>query len=106
VSTVEGLTSDELRDLQEHVALVEALVAEPGWAVLWDQVSALTHARQVRILGGYCADREEYVKEIAFLQGIDSVRKLPGQMGEELAKTLAAVEEAQAEAEEELWQEE
>jgi hypothetical protein len=104
-SVAEDLTGDELRQLQERVGLVEALVEEPGWAVLWDRALASMRARQARILGGYCADHEEYAKEIAFLQGIDSVRKLPEQMREELAQTLAEVEQAQADTEEELWQE-
>jgi hypothetical protein len=99
------VSADEIRDLQERVALVDTLVEEPGWGVLWDRAFASMQRRHARILGGYCDDHEEYVKEVAWLEGVDYVRKLPGQMKEELAKVLAAQQESQMEDEEELWQE-
>ena len=98
------MSSDDLREMQEHVGLVEALVEEAGWSVLWGRAEDQAEKRRARIIGGYCVDREQYIAEISFLQGIDYVRKLPGQMKEELAQKLAEVEEAQAEEEEE-WQE-
>ena len=43
---------DELRVLQERVALVDALAAEPGWSVLWDRMIATIRARQLRVVQG------------------------------------------------------
>jgi hypothetical protein len=93
---------EELRGLQERVALVDAIVEEPGWAVLWDRMVATIRVKQLRIVQGKCTDHENYLKECAFLDGVEYVRKLPERMKielEEYTVQLRAATEGEPEEE-------
>jgi hypothetical protein len=91
------MTPEELRDLQERVALVTDMVGDPGWVMLVDRARHTMGTRQVRIVQGKCQDHEEYARECAFVDGMRYVLELPERLELELAQALALIEEEREE---------
>jgi hypothetical protein len=78
------MSADELRALQERAAQVEDMVSSYGWPLLVDRAAQTIHQRQTRIVQGKCTDHEDYVRETAFLEGVDFVLRLPERIQLEL----------------------
>lgn len=78
------MSGDELRELQERVARVDSMTADSGWPILLDRARLTILAKQTRIVQGKCSDHEDYVKECAFLEGIEFMIKLPERIAMEL----------------------
>jgi len=94
------VTDDELRDLQERVALIEEMAAQHGWTLLVDRAHATLAAYQQRLLGGAIKDYSDYEKTVAFIDGAFFVLHLPSTVRSELDDEMTYREEI-AEAEEE-----
>jgi hypothetical protein len=82
------MATDELRDLQERVALVDELSQSQGWDMLWDRALVTVRAKQLRLVQGKAGSYEDYLRETSFLEGMDFVRKLPERLRLELERVL------------------
>jgi len=96
------MNDEELRDLQERVALIGEMAAHPGWAMLTDRAHHTIALRQQRLLNGKLEDFAEYQKEVAYMDGMFFVLRLPDQVKGELDDEMgyrAELEEAEEESE-------
>lgn len=82
------MTEEELRDLQERVALVKELTSHPGWELLLDASRHALLKVQVRVIQGKCETYEEYVKECSFGDGVEYMMGLPARLESQLATAL------------------
>lgn len=82
------MLDEDLRDLQERVALIKEMTAHPGWALLCDRARHTLLIKQTFIIQGKCKDHEAYVKDVAFTDGIEFLMKLPERLDLELEMAL------------------
>lgn len=82
------MDEQELRDLQERVALVKEMAAHPGWRMLQDRALHTLLIKQTYIIQGKCKSYEEYLKEVAFTDGVEYLMKLPDRLDLELEMAL------------------
>lgn len=93
------MSADELRLLQERAAMVEEMTASHGWPLLLDRARVTIVAKQTRIVQGKCADHEDYVRETAFLDGVEWMISLPQRIQMELELHLGSLAEDEDEEE-------
>jgi len=88
------MNDDELRDLQERVAVVTDMTESVGWAMLVDAATAAIASKQLNILRGNCSSYEEYKSECSFSHGMDYLLKLPTRLQETLKRELELRQES------------
>jgi hypothetical protein len=91
---------DELRDLQERVALIEEMSSHPGWTMLTDRAHATLRSTQQSIINGRL-DLDTYRNRCGFIEGAFFILNLPGAVRSELDEEMFSrgeQEDADAEA--------
>lgn len=80
---------DAERHLLERAAQIQELTRHPGWAYLCDYVTALTTAKQNRILKGGCRDIEEYRQFTGEVTGMLAVLDAPNKLQQQIDNRTA-----------------
>ena len=87
------MNDDELRNLQERVQIISDLASSVGWAYAMDRVVSQVAIYQNRLILGKAKDYEEYIKWVAYTDGLSFVLDLPKKVQEELERELARRDE-------------
>jgi len=85
------MAADELRALQERVAQVDQIADMPGWEMLIDRARQTIFAKRQRIVQGKCVDHTDYMRECAYLDGINFVLTLPRRIQLELDRYIEGI---------------
>lgn len=90
------MTEEELGDLRERTALIEDMASRPGWEMLRDRALVALYQRQQRLISGRIGSYEDYLKEVAWMDGVSFVLGLPEQARGELDLELMNRHEAES----------
>ena len=90
--------SDELRDLVERNADVQAMTQTPGWPLLEDYIRAQLGAKQNYLLVGNAESMEEYNKITGWLAGVQAVLNAPSALNAQTERQKEEERNAREEA--------
>ena len=98
------MNDEELRDLQERVALIVDMTQSQGWSLFQDAAQHTLEGRQNRVVQGRCDNWEEYKAEVAFTDGMRYVLNLPDTLQARLDQEMQLRREYEEEEAEEMEQ--